>query len=81
MDNLSLVFGGEEPRRGNRRLFLRQCKGHLREEEEAETSCEVFRPKKSSLGSFSSFLTHSQLNGSLAREQRLCREGTLSPAD
>lgn len=53
MDNLSLVFGGEEPRRGNRRLFLRQCKGHLREEEEAETSCEAFRPKKKApLGAF-----------------------------
>ena len=81
MDNLSLVFGGEEPQRGNRRLFLRQCKGHLREEEEAETSCEAFRPKKKLPWELFYFLTLSQLNGSLAREQRLCWEGAFSPTD
>ena len=73
MDSLSLVFGGEEPRRGNRSLFLRHCKGHLREEEEAETSCEAFQPV--SPRELFYFLNSLPAEWSPAREQRLCGEG------
>ena len=73
MDSLSLVFGGEEPRRGNRSLFLRHCKGHLREEEEAETSCEAFQPV--SPRELFYFLNSLPAEWSPTREQRLCGEG------
>lgn len=72
MDSLSLVFGGEEPWRGNRSLFLRHCKGHLREEEETETSCEAFQPV-SRLELFC--LNSLPAEWFPAGEQRLCREG------
>lgn len=73
MDSLSLLFGGEEPRRGNRSLFLRHCKGHLREEEEAETSCEAFQPvSRLELFYLLNSLPAEQFS---AGEQRQCREG------